>query len=94
MILRYWPRRSGGGKPGVAHRAVIWLHALAVVFCSVGTAPSSRGQILFSARDDKSPTRFIDNPGANHVLSADRAVPSADPEAATRPSRVYRFRVQ
>lgn len=94
MILHYWPRRSGGGKPGVAHRAAIWLHALAVVFCSVGTAPSSRGHILFSARDDKSQTRFIDNPGANHVPSADGTSPFTDPEAATSPSRVYRFRVQ
>lgn len=62
-------------------------------FVLTGNNPASAGArlVVEAASDLSSP---LWTPVSTNVLAADGTTPFADPEAATSPSRVYRFRVQ
>jgi len=81
-------------NPAVATgEAGFGLHGDRFQFVLTGNNPASAGArlVVEAASDLSSP---LWTPVSTNVLAADGTAPFADPEAATSPSRVYRFRVQ
>jgi len=87
LATQLWNPAIATGEPGFG------LHANRFQFVLTGNNPASAGArlVVEAASDLSSP---VWTPVSTNVLAADGAAPFADPEAATSPSRVYRFRVQ